>query len=72
MYTCLDIAKPHGGHVIKIVCEVKSRTEVNQLGTKEKWGYRGDRGEHAWRSLWSRKRHPRWEVQGGDLIDTLA
>ena len=32
----MDIAKPHGGHVIKFVCEVKSRTEVNTLGTKEK------------------------------------
>ena len=36
IYTCLDIVKPHGGNVIKFVCEVKSRTEVNQLGTKEK------------------------------------
>ena len=36
IYTCLDIVKPRGGNVIKFVCEVKSRTEVNQLGTKEK------------------------------------
>ena len=34
MYTCLHIAKTHGGHVIQFVCEVKSRTEVNTLGTK--------------------------------------
>ena len=36
MYTCLHIAKTHGGHDIKFMCEVKSRVEVNQLGTKGK------------------------------------